>query len=132
MLFCIIKCLEFFLQFALLSLFLFVCVFVLAFFVCVCECVLLCFFVRSIHVQMACWIRNRKSWLSFIVHYDCNVEPCWLREGTMACVTSIIISFPFKSSETSHSKQLFSPLKSQRSQNVNVTWVNVCFSVAFI
>lgn len=34
-LFCIIKCLEFFLQFALLSLFLFVCVFVLVFFVCV-------------------------------------------------------------------------------------------------
>lgn len=97
-----------------------------------CECVLLCFFfVLNSCTNGSLDVRNRKSWLSFIVHYDCNVEPCWLREGTIACVTSIIISFPFKSSETSHSKQLFSPLKSQRSQNVNVTWVNVCFSVAF-
>lgn len=110
MLFCIIKCLEFFLQFAMLSLFLFVCVFVLFLCVCVSVCCVGFFFVLNSCTNGLLDVRNRKSWLSFIVHYDCNVEPCWLREGTMACVTSIIISFPFKSSETSHSKQLFSPL----------------------
>lgn len=80
-------------------------------FLCVCECVLLCFFVLNSCTNGLLDKKPKVVAIFYSRHYDYNVEPYLLRQGTMACVTSIIISFPSKGGETSHSKQLFFPVK---------------------
>lgn len=76
-----------------------------------CECVLLCFFVLNSCTNGLLDKKPKVVAIFYSRHYDYNVEPYLLRQGTMACVTSIIISFPSKGGETSHSKQLFFPVK---------------------
>ena len=81
---------------------------------CFCVCVSVCCFVFFVLNLCTNGLLDKKPKVVAIFnsrHYDYNVEPYWLRQGTMACVTSIIISFPSKGSETSHSKQLFFPVK---------------------
>lgn len=82
--------------------------------VCVWVCVALFFFCAQFMYNYGLLDKKPKVVAIFYSRhydYDYNVEPYWLRQGTMACVTSIIISFPSKGSETSHSKQFFFPVK---------------------
>ena len=84
-------------------------------FVFLCVCVSVCCFVFFCAQLMYKWLVGCKKPKVVAIFYsrlyDYNVEPYWLWQGTMACVTSIIISFPSKGSEKSHPKQLFFPVK---------------------
>ena len=97
-----------------------------------CECVLLCFFVLNSCTNGLLHKKPKVVAIFYSRHYDYNVEPYLLRQGTMACVTSILYHFLPKAVKHQIQNSCFSPLKSQRSQNVNVTLVKGCFSVAFI